>query len=167
MLNKTSNFVVTFLVTLLITAGLSFAQEENSNEQNHIDMKDHNMNQETMMDSSNMHKGHKHMDHDKTIQETMMDSSNMHKGHKHMDHDKTMSSDNKEVMKESKSIVREGTIDLTAIDENGDGKVYQDQMCWNVVSDESGECPQCGMKLKEVSLKEAKANLEENGFEVK
>ena len=144
MLNKTSNFVVTFLVTLLITAGLSFAQEENSNEQNHIDMKDHNMNQETMMDSSNMHKGHKHMDHDKT-----------------------MSSDNKEVMKDNKSIVREGTIDLTAIDENGDGKVYQDQMCWNVVSDESGECPQCGMKLKEVSLKEAKANLDENGFEVK
>ena len=43
MLNKTSNFVVTFLVTLLITAGLSFAQEENSNEQNHIDMKDHNI----------------------------------------------------------------------------------------------------------------------------
>jgi len=143
MLNKTSNFVVTFLVTLLITAGLSFAQEENSNEQNHIDMKDHNMNQKTMMDSSNMHKGHKHMDHDK-----MMDS------------------DNEEVMKDSESIVREGTIDLTAIDENGDGKVYQDQMCWNVVSDESGECPQCGMKLKEVSLEKAKANLEKNGFEV-
>ncbi len=137
MLNKTSNFVVTFLVTLLITAGLSFAQEENSKEQNHSDMKGHNMNHETMMDSSKM----------------KMD-------HKHMDHDNMMGSD-------SKSIVREGTIDLTAIDENGDGKVYQDQMCWNVVSDESGECPQCGMKLKEVSLEEAKANLEENGFEVK
>ena len=144
MLNKTSNFVVTFLVTLLITAGLSFAQEENSNEQNHIDMKDHNMNQETMMDSSKMHKDHNHMDHDKM-----------------------MGLDNEEVMKDSKSIVREGTIDLTAIDVNGDGKVYQDQMCWNVVSDESGECPQCGMKLKEVSLEKAKANLEKNGFEVK
>jgi len=137
MLNKTSNFVVTFLVTLLITAGLSFAQEENSNEQNHSDMKGHNMNHETMMDSSNMHKDHNHMEHDK-----MMGSDN-------------------------KSIVREGTIDLTAIDENGDGKVYQDQMCWNVVSDGSGECPQCGMKLTEVSLEKAKANLEKNGFEVK
>ena len=144
MLNKTSNFVVTFLVTLLITAGLSFAQEENSKEQIHSDMKGHNMNHETMMDSSKMK-----MDHN------------------HMDHDKMMGSDNKEVMKDIESIVREGTIDLTAIDENGDGKVYQDQMCWNVVSDGSGECPQCGMKLKEVSLEEAKANLEENGFEVK
>ena len=144
MLNKTSNFVVTFLVTLLITAGLSFAQEENSKEQNHSGMKGHNMNHETMMDSSKMK-----MDHN------------------HMDHDKMMGSDNKEVMKDIESIVREGTIDLTAIDENGDGKVYQDQMCWNVVSDDSGECPQCGMKLKEVSLEEAKANLEENGFEVK
>jgi len=143
MLNKTSNFVVTFLVTLLITAGLSFAQEENSKEQNHSDMKGHNMNHETMMDSSNMHKDHNHMDHDKM-----------------------MGSDNKEVMKDNKSIVHESTIDLAAIDENGDGKVYQDQMCWNVVSDESGECPQCGMKLKEVSLEKAKANLEKNGFEV-
>jgi hypothetical protein len=144
MLNKTSNFVVTFLVTLLITAGLSFAQNENSKEQNYSDMKDHNMNHETMMDSSKMHKDHKHMDHDKM-----------------------MGSDNKEVMKDSKSIVHKGTVDLAAIDENGDGKVYQDQMCWNVVSDKSGECPQCGMILKDVSLEEAKANLEENGFEVK
>jgi hypothetical protein len=144
MLNKTSNFVVTFLVTLLITAGLSFAQEENSKKQNHSDMKGHSMNHETMMDSSKMK-----MDHN------------------HMDHDKMMGSDKKEVMKDSKSIVRDGTIDLAAIDENVDGNVYQDQMCWNVVSDESGECPQCGMKLKEVSLEKAKANLEENGFEVK
>ncbi len=89
------------------------------------------------------------------------------KKHKHVDHNKMMGSDHKEMMKDNKSIVREGTIDLASIDENGDGKVYQDQMCWNVVSDDSGECPQCGMKLKEVSLEKAKANLEENGFEVK
>ncbi len=146
MLNKTSNFVVTFLVTLLITAGLSFAQEENSKEQNHSDMKDHNMNHGTMMDSTKM---------------------DMSKDHMNMDHNKMMGSDHKEMMKDNKSIVREGTIDLAAIDENGDGKVYQDQMCWNVVSDGSGDCPQCGMKLKEVTLDKAKANLEENGFEVK
>jgi hypothetical protein len=144
MLNKTSNFVVTFLVTLLITAGLSFAQEENSQEQSHSDMKGHNMNHETMADSCKMMKSNKQMDHDKM-----------------------MGSDHKEMMKDNKSIIREDTIDLTAIDENGDGKVYQDQMCWNVVSDDSGECPQCGMKLKEVSLEKAKANLEKNGFEVK
>jgi hypothetical protein len=87
--------------------------------------------------------------------------------HKNMDHNKMMGSDHKEMMEESKSIVQEGTIDLAAIDENGDGKVYQDQMCWNVVSDDAGDCPQCGMKLKEVSLEKAKENLEENGFEVK
>ncbi len=87
--------------------------------------------------------------------------------HKHTDHDKIMGSDHKEMMQDNKSMVHEDTIDLAAIDENGDGKVYQDQMCWNVVSDESGECPQCGMKLKEVSLEKAKKNLEENGFEAK
>jgi uncharacterized protein with PIN domain len=40
-------------------------------------------------------------------------------------------------------------------------------MCWNVVSDEKGECPQCGMILKEVSLENVKKNLEENGYKVK
>ncbi|MBZ0180044.1 MAG: hypothetical protein K8F36_12200 [Melioribacteraceae bacterium] len=65
------------------------------------------------------------------------------------------------------SIVREEPIDLKAIDENGDGKVFQDMMDWNVISDKAGECPLCGMKLKEVSLNEAKVNLISNGFEVK
>jgi hypothetical protein len=115
------------------------------------------MNHETMMDSCKMMKKHK----------SKMDCCKMMKNHKPVDHNKMMGSDHKEMMKDNKSIVREGTIDLAAIDENGDGKVYQDQMCWNVVSDKAGECPQCGMKLKEVSLEEAKANLEENGFEVK
>lgn len=65
------------------------------------------------------------------------------------------------------SIVREEPIDLKAIDENGDGKVFQDMMDWNVIADKAGECPLCGMKLKEVSLNEAKVNLISNGFEVK
>jgi hypothetical protein len=65
------------------------------------------------------------------------------------------------------SIVREGEIDLVAIDANGDGMVYQDQMCWNVISDKPGECPLCGMTLKEVSLETAKENLVENDYEVK
>ena len=68
---------------------------------------------------------------------------------------------------DSKSIVREGEIDLAAIDGNEDGKVYQDQMCWNVLSDEKGECPLCGMILKEVTLEDAEKNLVENGFETK
>jgi hypothetical protein len=65
------------------------------------------------------------------------------------------------------SIVRSGTIDLIMIDKNKDGKVYQDQMCWNVISDKAGECPQCGMKLKEVSLEKAKENLLKNDYKVK
>jgi len=82
-------------------------------------------------------------------------SKDKHKGHGHSS------------MKEKKnSIIHEGTINLSAIDENGDGKVYQDQMCWNVVSDESGECPQCGMILEELTLEKAKKNLEENGYDV-
>jgi hypothetical protein len=105
-------------------------------------------------DSSAMHKEgmmHKSDDHKMMNHEVKEDSTHDHSG----------------TMNENKSIVREGVVDLSAIDENGDGKVYQDQMCWNVVSDEAGDCPKCGMILKEVSLEKAKANLEENGFEVK
>jgi len=65
------------------------------------------------------------------------------------------------------SIVHEGVINLSAIDKNGDGKVFQDMMDWNVISDEAGRCPLCGMYLKEVTIDEAKKNLKENGFEYK
>ena len=65
------------------------------------------------------------------------------------------------------SLVREGKIDLIAIDENKDGKVYQDMMDWNVISDKAGECPLCGMTLKEVTVKKAKENLLKHGFKVK
>ena len=65
------------------------------------------------------------------------------------------------------SIIHEGEIDLLAIDKNGDKKVFQDQMDWNVISDEPGNCPICEMKLKEVSIYQAKYNLIKNGFKVK
>jgi hypothetical protein len=139
MLNNNSKSVVIFLMVLLIAAGLSCGQEGDSNEQNQSDMN----------------------------HETMMDTSKMKNQHNHMDHEKMKDSEHKKMMQDDKSIVHEGVIDLAAIDENGNGKVYQDQMCWNVISDKAGECPQCGMKLKEVSLEKAKENLEENGFEVK
>ena len=67
----------------------------------------------------------------------------------------------------STSIVHEGVIDIEAIDKNKDRKVYQDMMDWNVISDEPGKCPLCGMTLKEVTLDEAKANLDKHGFEYK
>lgn len=85
-----------------------------------------------------------------------VDSDSTHKDHQ-------MKSDATEEV----SIVREGEIDLVAIDVNGDGMVYQDQMCWNVLSDEPGKCPQCGMTLKEVSLEKAKENLVKNDYQVK
>jgi hypothetical protein len=86
-----------------------------------------------------------------------MDADSTHKEHHQM---KT------ESMSEN-SIVREGEINLKAIDANKNGKVYQDQMCWNVISDEPGEGPQCGMILKEVSLDKAKENLLKHDFKVK
>lgn len=67
----------------------------------------------------------------------------------------------------SSSIVHEGLIDVESIDKNKDGKVFQDMMDWNVISDKPGKCPLCGMTLKEVSIAEAKKNLEKHGFEYK
>lgn len=98
-------------------------------------------------------------DHESNGKMTMahMDTDSTHKEHHQM---------KIESMSEN-SIVREGEINLTAIDANKNGKVYQDQMCWNVISDEPGECPQCGMILKEVSLDKAKENLLKHDFKVK
>ena len=64
------------------------------------------------------------------------------------------------------TIIRTGVIDLQLIDKNKDGLVYQDPMDWNVISDEPGKCPLCGMKLKEVTLEDAKRNLIDSGFKV-
>ncbi len=73
-------------------------------------------------------------------------------------------------MKNSKmesSIVHKGVINVAAIDKNKDGKVYQDTMDWNVISDKPGKCPNCGMTLKEVTIEQAIKNLKNNGFETK
>lgn len=70
------------------------------------------------------------------------------------------------LMKQNKSIIREGVIDLQLIDENKDGKVFQDMMDWNVISDKPGDCPLCGMTLKLNALNEAKANLVKHGYKV-
>ncbi|AFH48578.1 Membrane-fusion protein [Ignavibacterium album JCM 16511] len=67
----------------------------------------------------------------------------------------------------SSSIVYNGVIDVQSIDKNKDGKLWECPMDWNVISDESGRCPLCNMKLKEYSITEVKNNLEKNGFEYK
>ncbi len=82
-------------------------------------------------------------------------------------HDHSKHTNDMKMEQKTESIVREGKIDLKKIDENKDGKVFQDPMHWNVISDEAGKCPLCKMTLKEVTIKEAKKNLKKNGFEVK
>ncbi len=69
--------------------------------------------------------------------------------------------------KTESSIIRKGVIDVKAIDKNKDGKVFQDMMDYNVISDKPGKCPVCGMKLTEVSVKKAKEMLVKSGFKVK
>lgn len=99
-----------------------------------------------------------------------MESDSAQSKHHEMKSDDKMHGMNHEMKSESMdetSIVREGEIDLASIDKNEDGKVYQDQMCWNVISDEAGECPQCGMILKEVSLEKAKESLLKHDYKVK
>ncbi len=91
----------------------------------------------------------------------MMDMKGMKemKGMKSMKHESSAKPDS--------SVTQKDEIDLTAIDENKDGKVYQCQMDFDVLSDKPGTDPRCGMKLEEVSLKKAKENLLKNGFKVK
>lgn len=91
-------------------------------------------------------------------------SINFAQEHNHKDHSKM------EMKKDTTKVddtVRKGVIDLKAIDKNKDGKVFQDQMDWNVISDKAGKCTLCKMVLKEVTIKEAKANLEKHNFKVK
>ncbi len=137
-----------------------------------------------MKEMSDSCKGHmkcdKHMkDTDKCMNKkcdhSKMDHDKMMKEHKGMDHDKMMKNmDHKGMMHgqmgnhmKMDDIVRKGEIDLKAIDKNNDGKVFQDVMDWNVISDTPGTCPVCEMKLKEVTLDQAKDNLIKHGFKVK
>lgn len=95
----------------------------------------------------------------------MMKSKKMKK--QNMDMQNTEMKGMKEMHRDDSSIIRKGVIDLSAIDENKDGFVYQDHMDWNVISDKAGECPICGMTLKKVSLEVAKENLVKHGFKIK
>ncbi len=100
-----------------------------------------------------------------TTDSMKMDHQNMQNMNMKNDSTGTMKMDSAASVKNS--IVREGIIDLKAIDENKDGKVYQDAMDYNVISDKPGTCPLCGMTLKEVSLKKAKEALLKSGYKVK
>lgn len=64
-------------------------------------------------------------------------------------------------------LVRLGTIDVEFLDGNKDGKIYECPMDWNVLDDTHGDCPVCGMAMKEYSLADIKTNLEKYGYEYK
>jgi uncharacterized protein with PIN domain len=98
--------------------------------------------------------------------DTHMESNTHMEENMHSD-DQSMYSDQTADLKSEKRWVRTVPIDVNAIDENGDGYVYQDHMDWNVIADEEGRCPECGMYLKKTSIEDTKANLRENGFKVK
>ncbi len=79
---------------------------------------------------------------------------------KKMDCSKKMEHDDHEMKSEKTEMGDQDKIDLGKIDKNKDGKVFIDGMCKDAVKDEPGNCPKCGMKLKEVSLDEAKKFIE-------
>ena len=64
-------------------------------------------------------------------------------------------------------LIRTGTIDLQSIDINKDKKVFECPMDWNVLADDSANCPVCGMYLEEYSLDSVKTNLIKHDFKVK
>ena len=69
--------------------------------------------------------------------------------------------------KKASKLVRHGVINVEAIDKNHDGKLYEDIMDWNVISDKPGTCPLCGMKLREMTIQQVKDNLKKHGFKYK
>lgn len=61
---------------------------------------------------------------------------------------------------ESPEVKSETADSVVLADKNQDGKVFIDGMCKDVIKDEPGNCPKCGMKLKEVTIEEAKIFLD-------
>ncbi len=166
--------VVALIMMLFIAPGV-FAQE-------HPQMMNNNKkNNNVVTDSSKMMKNNGMMMNDNTGMKNQNGVMKNNKGAKHqngtmkngkgmMNHNGMMMNNNS-TMKKNKgtmnSIVRMGIIDVKSIDKNKDGKVYQDMMDWNVISDKPGKCPNCGMTLKEVTVTKAIHNLKKHGFKVK
>ena len=110
-----------------------------------------------------MHKGMM-MQMDST-KKGMMQKGQMHKGMMMQKAKNQKGMMQKKMM--TSGMVHKGVIDVKALDKNGDGKVFQDQMDWNIISDNPGTCPLCGMELKEVTVEKAIKNLKEHGFKTK
>lgn len=72
-----------------------------------------------------------------------------------------------EKVESESELIRKGLIDVEAIDHNHDGNIHECPMDWNVLSDEAGSCPTCGMDLREYTIAEVKTNLKKYGYEFK
>ena len=140
-MKTTIKITLTALMAVFFIASGSIAQNHPDSTKAHQHMMKKDMQNNKMMDHGKMKKNH----------EGMMGHSNK------MDAKKGMAN----------NMVHEGIIDVQAIDQNKDGKVYQDMMDWNVISDKPGKCPNCGMKLKEVSIDQAKQNLKKHGYKIR
>jgi hypothetical protein len=62
--------------------------------------------------------------------------------------------------------VRAQPIHLASLDADKDGKLYQCEMDFDVISDTPGDCPKCDMKLTHVTLDEARANAKGGNIKV-
>jgi membrane fusion protein, copper/silver efflux system len=167
-MKKFNLLTIVILGTVLFYPVNNFAQDKKENccsdsANCKTEKMNHTMiNHSNMMDSTN----HKMMDHSKMNNMDTMKDSSMH-SMEMINHSKMTDSTHHMMTKEKDSIVREGVIDLKLIDKNKDGKVFQDMMDYNVISDKAGKCPLCGMTLKEVSLNKAKEALIKSGHKVK
>ena len=153
-MKTTIKITLTALMAVFFITSGSIAQNHPDSTKAHQHMMKKDMqNNKMMCDSSKMmnHKGM--MNHEKM--------KGKHDGM--MDHGEKMGTGNKMM----NNLVHKGVIDVNSIDKNQDGKVYQDMMDWNVISDKPGKCPNCGMKLKEVSIDKAKQNLKKHGYKTK
>jgi Heavy metal binding domain len=146
MINKSMKSILTILSVIIISASFSFAQNMMSTKKDSMKMDHQHMQKMDMKkdSTSNIKMMDKKMDMKNDMHKMKMDST------------KKMQS----------SIIRKGVIDVKSIDKNKDGKVFQDMMDYNVISDKPGKCPICGMKLKEVSIEKAKEILLKSGFKV-
>ena len=140
--NIIKTVILSFIVAFAVTTTIQGQEKKDSTSHHQMMGKDHKMMQ--MKDSTSMHK--------------------MMKDKEHKMHD--MKKDGMNNMKMN-PMVHEGEINLKEIDKNKDGKVFQDVMDWNVISDSAGRCPLCNMKLKEMTLDQAKKNLQKHNFKVK
>ncbi len=109
-------------------------------------------------DENHVHEGEMH-EGEMEEHENGMHESEMEENEEHMTGSESVHGD--------QAWERSSPVNVKAIDENGDGFVYQDQMDWNVIADEEGRCPKCGMHLEKVSIADAEKNLKEHGYEVK